>query len=262
MINSFRFGYLYPPSWNPWGENEGFEGWRNYPQAVGWPLVTSPMSWSYPISNYYPVFTLADTVTWQKGSHGLSFGFSAYRENDRYWNRPEPTDITLGLVTGDPALDALTNSGTYQPLPFASTTQQAQCAQPLCPADRAHQLLHGNVPVRSENRQLRSGAAPSLRSERSRQSGGIFIQDTWRLTPNLTINAGLRWDFTAASYDKQGAYHNADLASIYGPSGIGNLFKPGTLTGNMNPTLEERPSPYNNWYVTPQPSLGFACNPK
>ena len=94
------------------------------------------------------------------------------------------------------------------------------------------------------------------------KAGGMFIQDTWRLTPNLTINAGFRWDFTAASYDKQGAYHNADLASIYGPSGVGNLFKPGTLTGNMNPTLEERPSPYNSWYVTPQPSLGLAWSPK
>jgi len=76
------------------------------------------------------------------------------------------------------------------------------------------------------------------------------------------VNAGLRWDFTGASLDKQAAYHNADLSSLYGPTGIGNLFKPGVLKGNMNPTLEERPQPYNNWYVTPQPSLGIAWAPR
>jgi len=94
------------------------------------------------------------------------------------------------------------------------------------------------------------------------KGGGLFAQDTWRLRPGLTVNAGFRWDFTTASHDKQGAYHNADISSLWGPSGIGNLFKPGTLTGNLNPTLEERPAPYNNWYATPQPSLGVAWSPR
>ncbi len=262
LLNAFRFGYLYPPSWNPVGDSEGFEGWRNAPQTVAWPLVTSPMTWSYPISNYYPVFTIADTVTWQKGAHTLSMGFSWYRENDRYWNRPEPTDISLGLVTGDAALDALTNSGSYQPLPAASTTQQANARSLYALLTGRTSYYTGMYPYDPKTGNYVQERLRHFDLNEVAKAGGLFFQDSWRLRSNLTVNAGLRWDFTSASYDKQGAYHNADLASIYGPSGIGNLFKPGTLTGNMNPTLEERVQPYNNWYVSPQPSLGIAWTPQ
>ncbi|MBP1597450.1 MAG: carboxypeptidase regulatory-like protein [Acidobacteria bacterium] len=262
LLNSFRFGFLYPPSWNPYGEGEGYEGWRNYPQTVGWNIVTSPMNWQYPISNYYPVFTLADSVSWQKGSHTLNFGFSAYRENDKYWNRPEPTVVSLGLVTGDPALDALTNAGSYQPLPFASTSQQAEARNLYALLTGRTSYYTGMYPYEPETGNYVQERLRHFDLNEVAKAGGFFVQDSWRLRPNLTVNLGFRWDFTAASYDKQGAYHNADLSSIYGPSGIGNLFKPGTLTGNMNPTLEERPSPYNPWYITPQPALGLAWSPR
>jgi hypothetical protein len=172
FINSFRFGFLYPPSWNPWSEDPEFFGYLKNPESVAWPLVTTPMTWRYPISNYYPVFTIADSVSWQKGAHMLSFGFSAYREQDRYWNRPEPTDITLGLVTGDPALDALTNAGSYQPLPFASTAQQADARSLYALLDRAHPAIQRDVPYDQEDRELHPGARAPFRPERGRQGGG------------------------------------------------------------------------------------------
>jgi hypothetical protein len=78
----------------------------------------------------------------------------------------------------------------------------------------------------------------------------------------LTINYGLRWDFTGNNVDLTGAYHNLDESSLYGPSGIGNLFRPGTLTGSMTPTFESRSNAYNAWKVTPQPAVGIAWNPR
>ena len=56
---------------------------------------------------------------------------------------------------------------------------------------------------------------------------GLFIQDSWHVTPHLTINAGLRWDFTSPSKDLTVGYHSADNVGIWGPSGIGNIFNPG-----------------------------------
>jgi hypothetical protein len=79
--------------------------------------------------------------------------------------------------------------------------------------------------------------------------------------PTLTLNFGLRWDFYSAEKDLTGLYHSASPSAIYGPSGVGNLFNPGSVPGDPDPAITTRPSPYNPWKVTPQPAFGFAWNP-
>lgn len=259
LLNSLKVGYLYPKVNNSYNATRDYE--KN-PETVGWPLVTSPMNFYRPIDTYYPVITIADSVSWQKRAHTLNIGFSFYRERDFYVNGPELTGITLSLVTGDPALEALTNAGSYQPLPFASTTMQSNARSLYALLTGRVSNVQGSYPYDKKSGGYLQQRAGHFDLDEIHKAGGFFIQDNWRLRPNLTLNAGLRWDFTAASVDQNGAYHNADLASIWGPSGIGNLFKPGTLTGNMNPTIDERPQPYNNWYFSPQPSLGIAWSPK
>ena len=258
MLNAFRLGYLYPSIQNGYTTYD----WGQHPIGVTWPLVTSPMTYSYPIPTYYPVWTLADTFNWQKGKHSLNIGFSAYREQDKYWNGAEPTWQQVGMDSGDPAYNALTNAGSYQPLPFSNTSQQGT-------ARSLYALLTGRVSYMTGMYKYDKASSQYIQKPLGHfdlnelaKAGGIFIQDAWHMLPNLTINAGFRWDFTAASTDLNGMYHSATLSSIWGPSGVGNLFKPGTLTGNMNPTIDEIANPYNSWYVTPQPSLGIAWSPK
>ncbi len=259
LINAFRFGWLYnatkyDPNANP--------DYKTVAENVGWPLVTTPMQYRTPITTYYPVFNFGDTVSWMKGAHALSLGFTFYREQDHYWNPPELTNTTLSLALGDPALDALTNAGSYQPLPFASTDQQGEAQNLYALLTGRISDISGSYPYDAKSGGYIQKRALAYNLNEVGRGGGIFAQDNWRLRPNLTLNLGLRWDFTAPSYDKGGAYHSADLSSLYGPSGIGNLFKPGTLTGNQNPTLEVRSTTWQGWYVTPQPSLGVAWTPK
>jgi len=259
LINSFRFGFLYnatkyDPNANP--------DYKTVAENVWWPLVTTPMQYRTPITTYYPVFNFGDTVNWMKGAHSFSFGFTFYREQDHYWNPPELTNTTLALAEGDPALNALTNAGSYQPLPFANTDQQGQAQNLYALLTGRISDISGSYPYDAKTGGYIQQRALAYNLNEVGRGGGVFAQDNWRLRPNLTLNLGMRWDFTAPSYDKGGAYHSADLSSLYGPSGIGNLFKPGTLTGNMNPTLEVRQSTWEGWYVTPQPSLGIAWNPK
>ena len=91
---------------------------------------------------------------------------------------------------------------------------------------------------------------------------GLFAQDSFRIRPTLTLNYGLRWDFTWPDYDLTGAYHSAAPDAVWGPSGINNLFNPGSLKGTMNPILTQNSSPAKPWYVTPQPALGIAWAPR
>jgi len=242
LINQFNAGFLY---------NENFFGYNSphayiqNPQTVNWPLVTSPQQYYLPVTSYYPVWNASDTLNWQHRSHALSFGFSFYHEQDHYWNPPEGiTNISLGLVNGDPALTPFT--GTTN-LPGSNTSQQTE-------AQNLYALLTGRI----SSTFVRNTYQPSTNTystavtehplDEIAQAWGLFAQDSWRIRPNLTFNYGLRWDFTAATKDISfgGLYHNADLSSILGPTPIGNLFHPGVLSGNLNPSINTRPQPYNS----------------
>src|SRR5581483_3747060 len=90
----------------------------------------------------------------------------------------------------------------------------------------------------------------------------LFAQDSWKATPTLTLNAGLRWDFTGASTDETGFYTHPSISDLWGPSGEGNLFKPGTLTGNYNAIEAPSAQSYAPTYIHPEPTVGFAWNPR
>jgi len=258
LVNQFNGGFLYNS--NYFGYNSpGL--YKTNPQNVAWPLVTSPQNYYLPVTSYYPVFNASDTLNWQHRSHALSFGFSFYREQDHYWNPPEGINyITLGLASGDPALTPFsTNAGTN--FPGSNTSQQGE-------AQSLYSLLTGRISstfVRNTYQPASnsySTAVTAFNLDELSKAAGVFAQDSWRIRPNLTFNYGLRWDFTGAQHDLNGVYHNSDLSSILGPTPLGNLFHPGILTGNNNPTINARPNPYNGWYKSPQPMFGIAWSPQ
>jgi hypothetical protein len=59
----------------------------------------------------------------------------------------------------------------------------------------------------------------------------LFFQDSWRARPSLTINYGVRWDAQLPLVNENGTYTRVGLEGLYGVSGIGHMFMPGTLTG-------------------------------
>jgi hypothetical protein len=86
--------------------------------------------------------------------------------------------------------------------------------------------------------------------------GAAFVQDSWRATPNLTINLGLRWEVSMPWYDTQ----NRIQALVVGEQSIEY---PGAPTGLLFPgdpgipsTLA--PTTYGNF----GPRLGIAWSPK
>ena len=62
---------------------------------------------------------------------------------------------------------------------------------------------------------------------------GLYFQDSWRLHPRLTFNYGVRWDRQNPPVNDNGVYTRPGYAGVWGVSGVGNLFKPGTLTGQV-----------------------------
>lgn len=265
LINQFKAGWLYNATFYAYNSPKAY--FQN-PVVWNWPIVGannlsgSGQSYYRPIGTYYPVFNISDTLTWQHGAHNLNFGYSFVREQDHYYNGPEGiASIGFGLVTGDPALDALTNAGAYQPLPAANPTQQAEAQNLYAILTGRINNVSGLYAYNPKTGQYYNTVQAYYLNELSK-AWGLFLQDSWRLRPNFTLNYGLRWDFTGDNYDLTSAYHNSDTSSVFGPTASGDLFQPGKLSGNFNPTIEARTHAYNSWNVSPQPGLGFAWNPQ
>lgn len=262
IINQFKAGYLYDDTqyaYNaaPLYATEPTVFWQ-FPSANG---NMSGQVYNLPVSTFYPILNASDSVSWQRAGHTLSFGGSWYREQDHYYNPPAGIpNISLGLVNGDPALNAFTN-GPQGTVPNATSAELVQ-------ADQLYAILTGRVsgvsgqyPYDIKTKQYLHGIGEYPLDEVS-TAFGLFFEDSWKATTTLTLNYGLRWDFTGAQHDLTGAYHSATPAAIYGPSGIGNLFHPGSLQGDLNPVIGSQTNPYAGWNVAPQPAFGFAWNPR
>jgi hypothetical protein len=62
---------------------------------------------------------------------------------------------------------------------------------------------------------------------------GLYYQDSFRVHPRLTVNYGVRWDRQNPPVNLDSVYSRPGYAGVWGVSGVGNLFMPGTLTGQV-----------------------------
>lgn len=271
LVNELRGGFLYNSF--PYDYNAPSLSINNPQLAWNYPTDTSAqMSGTIfysGITTYYPVFNASDTMTWQHGAHTMNYGFSWWREQDHYYNPAAGYPIAnFGVAAGDTAAsNAFTTSGPSPSLPGASPNQQTE-------AEQLYAILVGRISgvgaggggypfVTSANNYVQEVGRYNL--DELMGGKGLFFQDSYRIRTNLTLNFGMRWDFTSADKDLSKLYHSASPAAIFGPSGINDLFNPGSFTSDpngLNPTLTENPHPYNAWNVAPEPAFGFAWNPK
>jgi hypothetical protein len=260
LINQFRGGYYY--NWYAYSVGSK-PTWDTLPQ-VSWAICPpnfgscSGQAFNLPISTFYPIVNASDTATWVHKVHTVTFGFDFYREQDHYWNPPDGIqNLALGLASGDPSRVAFDKY-------FGSAGDRGE-------AENLYATLVGRIsgvgpvgsgfPYDAKTGQYAKTPGSAYNLDELSKAWGLHAMDSFRVTPQLTFNYGLRWDFTGDNHDLTSAYHSADAAAIYGPSGVGNVFKPGTLTGDQNPQYVASSHQYKPWNVTPQPTIGLAWNP-
>lgn len=150
----------------------------NYPQISG----LSGDRVSFPTLGYQAndlgagtAYQFIDTFSWMKGNHSLKFGFD-YRWNGLNWrNDSGPGQFNFGsAITGLPGFNQ-TGHG------FAS-------------------MLIGGVTSASVNVDTPVGSQFPMYS--------WFVQDDWKASRRLTINAGIRWDYQPQGTEKYDRLHN------------------------------------------------------
>lgn len=154
-------------------------------------------------------YNIRDTASWVRGSHIVKFG------GDLYWEQNNATRASSGRPTfyfrnlWDFANDApFQEGGSFDPRTGVPTIVQ---------------------------KYIRSGIY------------GFFVQDDWKLRPNLTLNLGLRWEYFDPLSEKYDQISNAVFGS--GANTLTDLrMRLGGKLYNGNK---------NNW----APQIGFAWRP-
>src|SRR5581483_9413187 len=165
--------------------------------------------------------------------------------------------VSFGAATGDPL-----NTGSTAPFNLSSNFPGASSSQ-ISSMTSAYASLTGRISsinrtqVLSETSHQYSYGIPAI--DRNQEGWyGIFLTDTWRARPNLTLTLGLRYEKEETWKNIDGLYSNVTNASIWGLSGVGNLFMPGVMTG-VTPTYTQLVGA--NTYDEPAawaPSVGVA----
>jgi hypothetical protein len=263
LINQFHGGYMYQYSvFDP--ENEGIDLTKIFPQAwaYGTSVYNSGIYPRQPISSYYPLLSASDTLNWQRGNHQFVFGGGFFHEQDHYWNGPGGYPITsLGMTGNDPLLSSFTNALGAAGLTTAQQSSAEGLYATLTGRVSGVAIGGGGRPLDTSTGQYKPFGSYNL--DESMWAGNMFAQDRWRVTPNLTLNFGLRWDIVGDDHDVNGGYSSpASVADFWGPTPVGAIFQPGTLGGVANPQFTAKVHAYKTSWKNPQPAIALAWSPQ
>ncbi len=204
MVNDFRFGWVRDYSFaeqQPFTMSQNASdfvpGIPDNPALGGGVPQTSFSSHTYlgspdylPKSQVPMLYQYNDALTWALGKHNLKMGVTVYAPMRNIF-QDEPG------IRGD-----LKFTGVYSGLGTATvggTTAARDYADALFGATQYTQLT--NVFFVDQRLWMASG----------------FVEDDWKVTPKLTLNLGLRYDFATPALDAKNRIANFD------PAGSGSL---------------------------------------
>jgi hypothetical protein len=134
-----------------------------------------------------PLWSISDDVSWVKGTHQIGFGGSIYQQRLNYWSGVN----AVGAATFDGSVTGavLADFVVGRPVTFNQGT------------------VYGFY-----SRQYYSS---------------LYIQDSWRITPRLTLNYGVRWEPYTAVYQKSPAQDDHFDAALFAQNIHSTFYKNG-----------------------------------
>jgi hypothetical protein len=256
LVNEFRFGF----------QNSELAFTNTYfgasPAFLTLNTIDNPFQTRTPTAHIAPVYQYIDNLTWTRGNHIFKTGFDLRHVTGRIYDfvgTMPSADFSAG--TNNPGLAAAnfpgisTSTANPASVSFASSLLNnlngavGSITQTFNAASRTSGLVSGE-PYRREYRT---------------SEYDVYVQDTWRPRRNLTLNLGLRYEFTTVPREQNGlvTLPVGGKQGIFGPTAPENLFVPG---GTLGPrTTIDLTTPDSVFFKADKnnfsPVLSFAYSP-
>ena len=237
------------------GSSALFNQWRGYQPTFNFGLAGVTTTTNSQRRNS-PVKDIADNVYLVHGSHQFSFGgsFTQINAYQQVVSTSVMPRIAFGAATNDPITTGAGAPFAVANFPGASSTQVSDAAAMYAALTGRVSSITRQLALDETTKQY--GYVPTIDRNRMKEYSA-FAQDTWRLRGNLTLTFGMRLEKQGAFENLSGIYTRVGLDGLYGVSGVGNLFQPGKLTGNVPVFSEVQGDAYSvplQW----APSVGLA----
>ena len=237
FLNEFRFGFL--------GAENAFLVTQPFPTpyTLNMNTITDPYD-----SNDgdevrdNEVFHVRDSFSWVRGKHQFKAGGE--------WRQRTVDTYNFDLVNPFGEIDFDDND--YAPgFSNGDLGSLGGGSVNTIDAETARDLMNNLVGAMETVRQrfnvasLGSGFVPNLperRIYRNRELD-LFVQDSWFVRSDLTLNLGLRWEYSSVPVETQGLAlaPEGGLDAVFGVSGREGFFNPRTFTGTPCDALSNLP---------------------
>jgi hypothetical protein len=269
-VNQASYGEVYenydfPNTYNPNGITQySFGG-----VPSGGTFMSAPYaSASNAQSRTYPVPVILDDFTWQEGKHSFAIGGTFKYINPDNKTILDYNSPTVGLGGNTPNLATSLPTTSLRPSDLGtSSVAQSRYDQEFAFALGRYASVGSTFNYNANGALVPQGTG-SIADYRFYETE-IYIGDTWKATPSLTISYGLRWQNYSVPYERQGTesiptldfnqFFGARLAqSAAGRSGNHSIpFVSYVLGGKAN----HAPGYFNPVNHNFAPRFAFAYNP-
>ena len=269
MVNEVRGGWQWSPN-NFFGNlnRDMYADLNGY--LLDFPTITDPASQNSPAPRNTVNYSIDDTLSRQWGTHSMTMGggFQRIEHNQNGANVVPSLVFGVDTAGNDPA-NAMFNTTNF---PGASTAN-------LNEARNIYAILTGRITSIGGTARLDANTGKyvylgNLFQKSRMDSFDLYAQDSWRVTPTLTVNYGVRYDVQLPFTAVTNTWSTSTLADLCGASGIGsgpggrqcNLFQPGNMPAGANfvPTYQQftpGSRPVKTDWNNVGPNVGLAWRP-
>jgi Carboxypeptidase regulatory-like domain len=233
--------------------------------GIGQAGITSATVTTAPSRRNSPVKQFSDTLSWVNGNHSWNFGGNYTRVN--LWSQANTVVPTANFVP----------SSTLDPAGFNAFSSLSGVAGAQAGAASLYAVLSGrlsaiNANARLDEKTLKYTYLGAQTNRAQVSEMGFYVQDSWRVRPNLTLSLGLRLERAVPIQSRNDTYANVTFESLFGESGVGN-FSPNCANGVTCPpgaaaaghsqytAFPTGTKAYNQEFGTWLPSFGLVYSP-